>query len=187
MFETKNKNKIIFLKIILLIWASSCNGPNSDMARKTGKISKDSGAMDEQDEDDGHSSAAATPEGYLGDLLKQADLIEGSSAASDFATLNFKIHAKRLAAGDLTLKGDKGEVIGHCLIFAAGDAPFTNEDIKDHAQVTLSPGRRILATRSNESRPKDCEASFKALMPERFNKDFFNLHVSIYGVKQGEN
>jgi hypothetical protein len=118
--------------------------------------------------------------GPFGELLTSADQLEGSAAPSEFAALNIKIHNMRLTSGDLSVPADSELLTGRCIIFAAGDTPFTSADTKTISDSHLSPGGRIVASKATDKKPEDCENFFKDLMPERFERDFLNLHVSIY-------
>lgn len=183
MKKIKLNTFIFYLYCFLIAAISACNSSNSGTAKKSAKLSKDRGSAGGPSDHDLEIYGSDLEENLI-DLMNETDRLEESAAASDFATLNLKIHDKRIASGDLTLTEDKIEMIGHCLIFVTGGPAFTNDDFKDLAQAIKSPQGRVATTRSKDLRPKDCETTFRGLMPDRFANNFFDLHVSFYGLKQ---
>lgn len=174
---------ITFLTILVCFLSSilACSSSTSDAKRN--KLLKGNNSDHSSNGNGDSSRDGGTREdlsGPFGELLTSADQLEGSSAASEFAALNVKIHSMRLTSGDLSVSADSELPTGRCIIFAAGDNPFTSADTRTTFDSQLSPGGRIIASKASDKKPEDCENFFKDLMPERFERDFLNLHVSIY-------
>lgn len=171
----------ITIYLCLLISILACSGPMS--GGKKNKLLKENNPDHSSNGNGDSVQDSGTREdlsGPFGELLTSADQLEGSSAPSEFAALNVKIHSMRLTSGDLSVTADSEVLTGKCIIFAAGDNPFTPADLNSTSDLQISPGGRIVASKDSDKKPEDCEKFFKDLMPERFERDFLNLHVSIY-------
>ncbi len=174
---------ITFLTILGCLLSSilACSSSTSDAKRN--KLLKGNNSDHSSNGNGDSSRDGGTREelsGPFGELLTSADQLQGSTSPSEFAALNIKIHNMRLTSGDLSVTGDSKILTGRCIIFAAGNTPFTSADTKSTSGSQISPGGRIIASKATDKKPEDCEGFFKDLMPERFKQDFLNLHVSIY-------
>jgi len=68
---------------------------------------------------------------------------------------------------------------GRCVMFKASQEKLKSSDIKSAALI-LSSGGRVVYSDSTELKAEQCQDLFRDAIPERFQKDFFELHISLY-------